>query len=303
MAAAQNVPPVVISTSRAIAGRSTMPRPHIEFLHAQQMPWLTPPFDGFAWHNVVAKILSRDSASGACSALVRWPAGFSCGVHAFSAAQEFFILEGALSIGAIHYGIDDYAYLPRHYVRASLTSVRGAVALVFFDAEPALVSASIDWDHDALLERIDTHRAEWTRHDIDPAVQFLNLAHKVLRHVPASGEKTLLLQSGAQTHPRDWREAQLKHDCVEEMYLLGGDLIGERGVMYEGAYFWRPPGVWHGPFGSRRGSLSLIRFCEGRHQNIWSDDSREFHLEPGHNPQLPGDLPAATRAPWQPSRY
>ena len=143
----------------------------------------------------------------------------------------------------------------------------------------------------------------WTRHDIDPSVQFLVLSHKILRHVPETGEKTLLLSSGAQTHPEGWREAQLAHDCVEEMYLLGGDIIGERGTLYEGAYFWRPPGEWHGPFGSRRGSLSLIRFVDGHHRNIWSDEARPFVLEPVHAPELPQPLRALAGKAWEPPRF
>jgi hypothetical protein len=143
----------------------------------------------------------------------------------------------------------------------------------------------------------------WTSHDIDPSVQFLKLSHKILRHVPATGEKTILLSTGAQTHPRDWREAQLAHDCVEEMYLLGGDIIGERGTMYEGAYFWRPPGQWHGPFGSRRGSLSLIRFVDGHHHNRWSEHARPFVLEPGHAPELPPGLRVVAGAAWEPPRF
>jgi hypothetical protein len=153
------------------------------------------------------------------------------------------------------------------------------------------------------LSRGRSSASRRTSHDIDPAVQFLRLSHKVLRHVPATGEKTLLLSTGAQTHPRDWREARLAHDCVEEMYLLGGDIIGERGTMYEGAYFWRPPGEWHGPFGSRRGSLSLIRFVDGHHHNRWSEDVHAFVLEPAHAPTLPPELQEIAGTAWEPPRF
>ena len=134
-------------------------------------------------------------------------------------------------------------------------------------------------------------------------MQFLRLAHKVLRHVPSTGEKTILLSMGAQAHPVDWREAQLSHECVEEMYLLGGDIIGERGTMYEGAYFWRPPGEWHGPFGSRRGSLSLIRFADGQHRNLWGERALPFRLDPAHVPELPPELREHGAEPWIPPRY
>ena len=130
----------------------------------------------------------------------------------------------------------------------------------------------------------------------------MRLSHKVLRNVAATGERTILLATGAQAHPQQWHEAQLRHDCVEEMYLLGGDIIGERGVMYEGAYFWRPGGKWHGPFGSRRGSLSIIRFAEGQHANEWGVDKLPFTLTPTHAPEVPPQQSGATPA-WNPPRW
>jgi hypothetical protein len=282
-----------------------MPRPHIEFLHAQQLPWRPAIFSDSHWHGIDCKVLSRDAASGACSVLLRLPAGLERSAHALAAAEEWLVLEGSMRIGALEYGLDDYAYWPAGRRRASLESRCGAVLLAFFDREPTWQAPgpALAQPEPGCIERIATHDMPWTDHDIDPSVQFLRLTHKVLRHVPATGEKTLLLSTGAQTHPAGWQEAQLAHDCAEEMYLLGGDIIGERGTMYEGAYFWRPPGKWHGPFGSRRGSLSLIRFVEGHHRNIWGDTPQPFVLEPGHAPELPDSLPQDARAAWAPVRY
>jgi hypothetical protein len=282
-----------------------MSRPHIEFVHAQQLPWLSAPFAGSVWQRVEAKTLSRDESNGACSVLLRLPAGYAAGPHRLAAMQELFVLDGQLEIDDCDYSLDCYACLPACMPRSSCRTARGAVLLAFFDREPAQLDAAAapDWDRSQLIERSDTHNTPWTSHDIDPSVQFLRLTHKVLRDVPATGEKTILLASGAQTHPGDWREAQLKHDCVEEMYLLGGDIISERGTMYEGAYFWRPPGIWHGPFGSRRGSLALIRFAEGKHRNIWSEDVQPFVLEPAHAPSMPSSLSAAAGQAWHPAKY
>ena len=290
-----------------------MPRPHVEFLHAQQLPWRAAPFPGGGWQGVEAKLLSRDPATGACSALLKLPPGFRRGAYRLAASQEWLLLEGAMRRGAVDYGLDDYAWLPAGHPGDGWSSDGGAVLLAFFDREPTwidvaaapgvAVTAGADPAMAPAIERLATHELPWTSHDIDPSVQFLRLSHKVLRQVPETGEKTLLLSMGAQTHPRDWREARLAHDCVEEMYLLGGDIIGERGTMYEGAYFWRPPREWHGPFGSRRGSLSLIRFSEGRHHNIWSDDVQPFTLAPPHAPELPPELRGVAGAAWTPSRY
>ena len=282
-----------------------MSRPHVEFIQAQQLPWLAVKFAGDGWHGVEGKTLSVDPTTGACSMLLRLPRGFVRAAHSLEAQIEFMVLEGAQRMGDVDYGLDDYACLPAGYAR-DWRSEGGAILLAFFDGSPSWRGSEdllAEWNRDQLIQRIDTHNTPWTRHDIDPTVQFLNLSHKILRHLPATGEKTILLSTGAQTHPKDWRERQLQHECVEEMYLLGGDIIGERGTMYEGAYFWRPPGEWHGPFGSRRGSLSLIRFAEGHHRNIWSNRYHPFELSPAYAPQLPPELASSKAALWQPPRF
>lgn len=282
-----------------------MPREHIEFIQSQRLPWERGVL-GPGLEDVEAKQLSRDPASGACSLLCRYPPGWRRGPHRLSATHEFLVLEGRIALDGVAYGLDDYAWLPAGHASAGAATADGAVVLTFFDAAPALLPSApspAPGDGPPAIERIATHDLPWVSADIDPDVQFLRLAHKVLRDDPATGERTVLLESGAQTHPRGWREAQLRHDCVEEMFLLGGDLIGERGTMYEGAYFWRPPGLWHGPFGSRRGSLSLIRMLGGRHRNEWSDEKRAFTLEPAYAPVLPEALADCAARPWRPESW
>ena len=94
------------------------------------------------------------------------------------------------------------------------------------------------------------------------------------------------------------------HDCVEEMFLISGDYLSNVGRMREGAYFWRPPGIPHGPYGSRGGSLCLIRFVGGAHVNHWSSSQHSFDYEQAYEPQLPPELaqialpPAPLEAPY-----
>jgi hypothetical protein len=83
---------------------------------------------------------------------------------------------------------------------------------------------------------------------------------------------------------------QICHPCVEEMYLLSGDLISEYGIGHGGAYFWRPPQIPHGPHGSHGGAFMLIRFVQGSHRNDWTDNKREFLLKPSYQPALPDGL-------------
>jgi hypothetical protein len=50
------------------------------------------------------------------------------------------------------------------------------------------------------------------------------------------------------------------HPVYEESFKIAGDLmLGRRGVVKPGGYFFRSPETWHGPLYSRTGNLSIIR--------------------------------------------
>lgn len=50
------------------------------------------------------------------------------------------------------------------------------------------------------------------------------------------------------------------HLMVEEAFLIRGDvLVGTRGEMGPGIYFWRPGIIEHGPLASRNGTLFFFR--------------------------------------------
>ena len=64
------------------------------------------------------------------------------------------------------------------------------------------------------------------------------------------------------------------HDCVEEAYLVEGDIrLQNSGNMTKGKYFWRPPYVAHGPFYSKGGMLALI-YIDSPLINHFIDDPR-----------------------------
>ena len=58
-----------------------------------------------------------------------------------------------------------------------------------------------------------------------------------------------------------WIESrQEHHDCVEEVYMISGDMtMGELGTMTSGGYIWRPPLIKHGPMQTNAGGLMFIR--------------------------------------------
>ncbi|MDX2222873.1 MAG: cupin domain-containing protein [Rhodospirillaceae bacterium] len=270
-----------------------MARPHIEFVHAQHLPWSKRALPG-PLGELDCRMLSRDPGHGDCTAILRYPPGWRRpGPEQLSAAHELYVLDGELDISGRRYGIDCYAYLPAGTTHANWGSERGAVVLAMFDAAPHIAAgagtAVADPDGPA-VPYLNLHEVPWSTAGIDPDVQFLRLAKKSLRYNARTGDATFVLECGGHTHPNNWRERQLAHPCVEEMFLLSGDIVGERGVMTAGAYFWRPPHIWHGPFGSRGGNHCLIRFLGGHHVNIWSDQALPFSFDPPHNPALPDEL-------------
>jgi len=91
---------------------------------------------------------------------------------------------------------------------------------------------------------------------------------KLLRVDPVRSDWTWV----AATVP-GWEEQRAEiHPTVEECLMLRGDiLLGERGVMTAGSYFWRPPMVHHGPMVSRDGGLFFFRTKGGGMDVTWED--------------------------------
>jgi hypothetical protein len=277
-----------------------MTRPHIEFIHAQQLEWIANDLPQ-SIQNTFCKVLSLDPNTGGRSCIIQYPQNWHASlVPALSASHELLILDGSLQIAGQIYNVDDYAYLPAGSSHHDWKSETGATVLTFFSKSPDICNDNKQNDHLA-VHHLDVNNMKWSSEDVDPDVAFLRISHKILRYDENTGDKTLLLNCGAQTHPKKWEEAALSHPCVEEMFLLSGDIIGERGIMYSGAYFWRPPNMWHGPFGSRKGNLCLIRFLEGHHKNLWSKKKFPFSLEPNYTPELPKHLEHLRQSEYKPT--
>jgi hypothetical protein len=231
-----------------------MTRPFIEFLQSQALPWSDGLYGGR--HNVTSKILSIDEDTGASSTLVKYPAGWKFPAqHHLAVDEELFVLGGDLRIGDVVYTEKSFAHLPAGHTRSSAASVGGATVLTFFSGEPVVHdgpgrSTALD---PRLVEHVNAFDGEWTGnfHPKFPP----GAGRKYLRQDPLDGEETWVLG----TMPLRSGRRPEKHPVVEEMYLLSGELVGPLGVMQPGAYFWRPPEEWHGPFGSKTGNLFLFR--------------------------------------------
>jgi len=283
-----------------------MTRSHVEFIHEQVLPWSAGlPGDGRP--GVSVRTLSLDEDTGGCSLVIRYPPRWERPqVEHLLADEEFFVVEGSLEIGGVAHDRLGYGFLPAGHVRRGARSPRGALVVTFFEEEPrpvpgepagatgatAAAAAGRDAVHVSALE------GEWTGnfHPLFP----LGAGRKFLRQDPLTGEQTWILG----TMPLRSGRRPEKHPVVEEMFLLSGELVGNLGVMHAGAYFWRPPEIWHGPYGSQTGNLMLFRTRGGPLSTVYTETEQDFDWRPAHRPILPPDLagpggtPYSGRAPF-----
>lgn len=281
----------------------TINRNHIEFVQAQFLPWrrIGP---GLARPDAEYKLLSRDAASGACTVLLRHPAGWHReGPEHLIADEEFYVLEGALELDGRTYRQDCYAFLPAGWTRRTMRTAGGCVMLAFYDREPAWLAGEGDGSAEQsprAVPFLDAAQMPWDLSLNDANLAHLGISRKNLRTDPETGERSFLSLILPHAFPEKSRGPQEIHPCVEEIYVIEGTTTGPHGTMYPGAYTWRPPGVPHGPFGSRWGSVSLIRFVGGRHVNVWTPEEAPFDPDAPYRPVLPPSLAHLADSPWTP---
>lgn len=266
-----------------------MSRPHIEFIQSQVLPFTMGLYGG-ARPEVEMRVLSMDDEDGSASTMLRYPSGWSAaGSHILDADEELFVLEGALEINGRRYGKHAYGHLPAGYLRRSFGTSTGAVVLTFFSSEPHAEPGDrpgADFDERRLVEYIDTcamegqtgQRKHMQSGDWDPS----GTVHKKLFEDPDTGELTWLI--GMMPY---WSTPRAEiHPVAEEEFAILGDICFPIGVMRDGGYFWRPPGIQHGPFASWGGALHLCRCKGGRFATDWQvTDGPDW--TPDYNPILP----------------
>ncbi len=260
-----------------------MSREWIEFVQSQSLPWQAAelPLPGAA---VEFKRLSEDAGSGAASLLVRYPAGYRLPAGALAVDEEFLVLDGALEIGDRVYGPFAYAHWPAGYRAGERHSPEGAIVLTFYSATPAPAIRDAHPDPTRLVEHLDGFAVPYTGNfhpEFPPGA-----GRKLLYQDPVSGDTSWILG----TMPMRWAERSEKHDAVEEMYLLSGEVHGDRGVMRPGAYFCRPPELRHGPYGTLTGNLYFFRTKGGGLRTEYVEPERPFRWWPDYAPVLPSEL-------------
>jgi hypothetical protein len=286
-----------------------MARAYVEFIQSQQIPWEPAPaaFGGAQW-----KRLSHDPDDGACSVLLRWPAGRASLPAALAADWELFVLRGVLQLGKLPVlGTHFYAYLPAglplgavaagHAVTDLPPGGEGpgdgsAIVLAFFSREPEAGTAGTH-DPSRLITPLDTTKLRWDNSGIDPNINHLNAARKNLRFAPEGDCRTYLLGGMPQGYPYGGASME-RHPHVEEFFMVSGDMASHLGVMRAGGYFHRPPGIAHGRDCTRSGYLLFCRTPgANRTTTSWTDEKFEVAWNPAHRPVLPPELAAAGARP------
>ena len=263
-----------------------MTRPWIEFVQTQRMTWQSCPLTGVR-PGVEAKVLSADSETGACSLLVRYAAGFHAAAGALTVDDELLVLEGALDIGGRSYPEMTYAHLPAGFDAGAWSCRETTIVLEFLSGTPARAAAAMAYDERRLVLHKSTFDVPYTGNfhpEFPPGA-----GRKMLYQDPLTQDATWLLG----TLPLRWAERSEVHPTVEEMYLLAGEVHGNRGIMRPGAYFWRPPELPHGPYGTQTGNLYFFRTKGGNLSTSYVEPERPFHWWPRYDAVLPPELEAA----------
>ena len=268
-----------------------MGRPHTEFIQSQVLPWRKGLYGG-ARADVHHKTLSIDKESTASSLLIRYPPGWKRVRSEYLLAdEEFYVLDGALSINGLDYPKDTYAHLPAGYARRRAQSKDGAVVLTFYSETPkAVIGApgNVLADEARLVERHNIYEAGWGDQTWLRGIKDFNqqsTAVQLLREDPYTEERTWLLGVGA-----FWEGGNVEiHPVVEESYMLSGSMVGAFGARRAGGYFWRPPGIEHGPLGSPMGCMIFFR-CLGGPLDTEFLDKGTFSWTPPYRPALPSEL-------------
>lgn len=268
-----------------------MARPRVEFVQTQWLDWEPSRFP--VREGASAKVLSEDPDTGAATAVVAYPAGWR-GVpgQRLTCDEEFLVLEGRLEVNGVGYEYLSYGRFPSGYPRETMVAPRGAVVLTFFDQVPQPMSEwnpQRPYDPRKLITRRDAQREPWRRlqkPDMAPGAKRFDL-----KEDPDTGEATWLL-AGPPVRKGRFPE---RHPVVEETFIIEGWSMSPLGPMGPGAYFWRPPDIWHGPFCTpQSGKIGIVRSVGGPLSTEYDrSETVPVDWHPPYQPILPEPMAAA----------
>jgi hypothetical protein len=281
-----------------------MARPHCMFVQAQDVPWQKG-FANGAWPELDVKLLSLDDATGACTAIVRYPAGWDfAGNRYLTCHEELLVLSGALEINGEHYTHHCYANLPKGWVRERTRTPDGAVVLTMLSAAPKEetgVPPGGFYDEKLLVPRQDIAPQgleTWTE---NPYTRYIKgTGVRPLRQDPYTGEISILYSA----LPFRYMAKRWTHPVVQEMFVLAGEYaINDVGVMCPGSYAWWRENELHGPYGSLTGFMMFIRTDGGPLSNIIPPEPVAVDYQAPYHPVLPDRLKPYAKPPVRQTLY
>lgn len=225
-------------------------RPDVDFVQSQDVPWQQVPDGAFgAAQGGRKKVLSRDAGTGAETALHRLT-GRHQGV--LSAGVDLYVVAGEGRLDGEPLRTGDYVYAPAGSALDLVASVRGLTVYAGFWGAPGFAGGAGSGEPPLLItpELEPWIPAGWSGETKLEA----GAMSKTLR---SDGEVFIYLAAMLPGWKSPMAEA---HPVYEESFKIYGDvLMGPLGVIREGGYFFRSPGVFHGPLYSRGGTMSFIR--------------------------------------------
>lgn len=266
-----------------------MTRPHIEFIHTPDMPWVKKDLNIF-FKGVRYKILSIDSKTKEMSTILNYPKSWKQSNSLYlSVDEEIYILSGSININNIELDEGCYAYLPANYPRETFFSLNGAVVLSFFSGNISFTKNKKQYNKKNLIKKISFYEDGWDSN-------YLGINSP---EIAASGSKKKLLRTDRDTGDQTWimgvipsyQEKKVEsHPVVQECFILNGQIDGNCGTMIEGSYFWRPRDILHGPYGTKSGCTILSRSKGGKLIVDYFDLEKPFNFDPKHKVYVPKNL-------------
>jgi len=283
-----------------------MTRPHTMFIQAQCLPWS----DGLyaeGRDDAQSKLLSMDEAGTDATCLVRYPPGWKrTAAEYMQAHEEFFVLDGAITINGQCYEKHSYAFLSANLVRESAHSEHGAVLLTMFYDKPVVKPGRPDaaaFDERLFIPYVNVLEMEWDPGLVDPQLA-KGVAIKPLREDPYTREVSFLYCSPPHRVPPGMAKPQWTHSMVEELYCIEGEYVwGDCGRMGPGGYAWWREEIYHGPSGTDTGYNLFVRTVNGPLDNRFDTKKRPFTWTPEYRPQLPDSLRQYAQPYVRPSNY
>lgn len=195
------------------------------------------------------RVLSVDHGDGAETALHRVTEP-QRGV--LTAGADVYVVRGDGLLGGRPLRTGHYVHVPAGAAIDLVPSVLGLDLYVGSWGTPSLDEGP---GNGAAVTHTDTERMEWVPAGWSGETPLeVGAMSKVLRDDDEAFIYLAAMVPG-------WKSpSEESHPQYEESFKLYGDvLMGSRGVIREGGYFYRSPDVFHGPLYSRGGTMSFIR--------------------------------------------